>query len=317
MVALAHGNDGAGSIRIPASCCGLVGLKPSRGRVSAAPRPNDALISSADGALARTVDDAAIALDVLAGPETGDPGWAAPPARPFCETTLEEPGRLRIAVTTRAPNDVPVDPGCLAAVSAAADLLRELGHEVDEAAPDWFDPGFPEQFVKMWMANVQGGVAYVSSLLQREVRLEELEPLTAQMVEVGATLSALDYVNAVAYIRAFSRRVMAFWEKWDVVLTPSLALPPVEIGALAAKDGEPPLQALLNAAGFTPFTPIVNVTGQPAISLPFEVTDAGLPVGVQLIGPAEGDALLLSLSRQLEDARGWTDRVPDLAALTV
>jgi amidase len=314
MVSLAHANDGGGSIRIPASACGLVGLKPSRGRVSLAPEFTEFTGGIAiEGCLSRTVLDTAINLDAIAGPEPGDPYWAPPPSAPFAEAVERDPGRLRIALAIEAPNGAPVHPDCEAAARSAADLLSDLGHEVREAAPDWRDDGYVENFIKIWTAGVGDEVHTYGRLKGEPLEVTRLEPLTQQMVEMAGAFTAVDYLGSLDYLRRLSRRVVSFWDDVDIVITPTLALPPVEIGALRPKPGEPPIQMLLNCAPFVPFTPVANVTGQPAISLPLHWTEAGLPIGVQLIGPPAGEELLLSLAGQVERAAPWHERRPEMA----
>ena len=301
LLPVAQGSDGGGSIRIPASCCGVFGLKPSRGRVSAA--PFSALEGlSTSGPLARTVEDAAALLDVLAGYEPGDPWWAPPPERPFVDEVGADPGRLRIAVTSTPPIETPVAAACSDALSAAAELVAELGHEVREATPPWQDPDLILTFLTVWQ---------VGPALHPVDDLSLLTPLNRELVESAQTTSAAEYGRAVARLHALARGVVGFWADVDVVLTPTLALEPVPIGWQETEGGA--TEQLLRNAVFTPFTAIVNLTGQPAVSLPLHWTDEGLPVGVQAIGPPGDDALLLRLAAQIESARPWRDRRPPLA----
>jgi amidase len=315
MVSLAHGNDGGGSIRIPASCCGLVGLKPSRGRISLAPEYTEAVAGFAvDGVLSRTVQDTALALDVLSGYEPGDPYWASPPSAPFAEAPGLDPGRLRVGFTTATTNRAPVDPECERAVSEAVELLESLGHEVEEAMPEaWDDQGYVENFIKVWMAVTEDEIHTYERLKGSPIDRAELEPLTRQMAEIAGSISATDYLTALDYLRRMVRRIVAFWNRYDILVTPTLAKPPIEIGALEPAEGEPPVQMLANSASWVTYTPTFNVSGQPAVSLPIHVSEDGLPVGVQFVGPPEGEELLLSLSAQLEEAAPWADRRPELA----
>jgi amidase len=299
LLPLAHGTDGGGSIRIPASCCGLFGLKPSRGRVSSSPFGSLEGLSTA-GPVARTVEDAAAFLDVLAGYEPGDPWWAPPPERPFAATTAEPPPTLRVAVTTTPPIDTPVDRECVAAVTAAAKLLAELGHDVREEAQPWLEPSLFETFITVWQV---GPALY-------PIDDAQMTRLNRELVASARTTSAADYGRAVAQLQALARRIVAFWSDADVVLTPTLALPPVPIGWQEAVDGA--FDQLFRNTEFTPFTALANLTGLPAMSLPLHWTEAGIPVGVQVIGPPAGDALLLSLAAQVEAARPWRDRRPSL-----
>lgn len=317
MVPIAHANDGGGSIRIPASCCGLVGLKPARGRVSLSPLGEFVGGIAAEGVVSRTVSDTAAALDVLAGYEPGDPYWAPDPSAPFADAVDRAPGKLRIAFSAAAPNGVPVDDACVTATRETAKLLESLGHTVFET-PALSDEGYIDNFIRIWITGVAGNVRAAAAQRGRPIEASELEPLTAQMVEMAAAVSGAEYLEALEYLRGLTRRVVSMWSEIDVLLTPTLAKPAIEIGALRPKDGEPPIQMLNNAAEWVPFTPVWNVTGQPAISLPLHHSEsmgtAGLPVGIQLVGPPAGEELLISLSAQLEEARPWADRRPELAA---
>jgi amidase len=291
----AHGTDGGGSIRIPASCCGLVGLKPSRGRVSPAPFLSYEGLSTS-GPLARTVRDVALLLDAMTGSEPGDRYTLPLPDRPFTEQVEEPPGRLRIAVTAAPPADEPVDPACRAALDEAAALLASLGHEVDEAMPPWRDPALPSAFGHVWRP------------LPTVYNVEDeslLTPLNRELIERARATPAPVYVAAAQRLQLVAREVVRFWADYDVVVTPTLALPPVPIGWLF--ESEENRRSL--GLPFTPFTSISNVTGQPAVSVPLH-WDGGLPIGIQLIGPPEGDALLLRLAAQLEEARPWASRRP-------
>jgi amidase len=313
MLSLAHANDGGGSIRIPAASCGLVGLKTTRGLVSVAPAPNDTIGLISEGVVSRTVADTALALDLLAGYEPGDPFTAPPPAEPFARAAERQPGPLRIGHTTKAPNDAPVGPEQVRAVEETAKLLGELGHHVEEAELGVDPQGFLQNFLRLWISDIGGSVRSLGAVAGGELDRDKLEPLTRQMAEEAEQVSAVDYLAAVAYLRMTSRGVLHFWTDHDVLVSPVLAQPPLEIGALEPEEGEEPLQMLAKSGAFVPFTPLVNVTGQPAISLPLHHAD-GLPVGVQLIGPPGGDALLLSLATQLETARPWAERRPPLSA---
>ena len=291
----AQGTDGGGSVRIPSSCCGLVGLKPSRGRVSPAPLVSFEGLSTS-GPIARTVRDAALLLDVMGGAEPGDRYALPPPERPFAQAVEEPPRTLRIGFTARAPSEVPVDPACRTAVWEAAELLAELGHEVEEAAPAWYDLGVGEAFRRVWQALP--GVYPVED----ESRLT---PLNRELIQEAREVASPDYVRASQRLELTARAILPFWDDHDVVLTPTLALPPVPIGWLFESDERRRSLGL----EFTPFTALVNVTGQPAVSVPLH-WDGHLPIGVQLIGPPAGDALVLQLAAQLEEARPWAHRRP-------
>ncbi|HEY2600551.1 MAG TPA: amidase [Thermoleophilaceae bacterium] len=313
MTAIAHGNDGGGSIRIPAACCGLVGLKPSRGRVSWGPDLAELAAGFAtDGVLTRTVRDTALGLDLIAGYEPGDPYWAPDPSAPFVYAAGRDPGTLRIAFVVDSPNGVPVDPECVAATRRTAELLASLGHEVQEIEIE-ADEGYVPNFVTVWIAGTANEVATWGRLAGRELDVEQLEPLSRQMYDLSLNMSATDYLKALDWLHDYSRELVALWAGTDVLVTPTLARPAIEIGALNEADGEQPIQRLMNSAGWVPFTPVWNVTGQPALSLPLGQTDSGLPVGVQFVGPPAGEELLISLAAQLEATAPWADRRPALA----
>jgi amidase len=314
MVSLAHGNDGGGSIRIPAACCGLVGLKPTRGRVSWAPEWTEGAIGlPTDGVLTRTVLDTAVALDLIHGYEPGDSFLVPPPSAPFAEAATRDPGKLRIGFTVESPNGAPVDPDCQQAVRDAVELLESLGHEIVEANLPT-DEGYVENFVKVWVGGTEDELHTFERWLGRPLDRSKIEPLTAQMAEIAAALPATELLGAMDYLRRLGRTVLAFWSDHDVLITPTLAQPAIEIGALRPAEGEPPIQMLLNSATFVPFTPVFNVTGQPAISLPLGQTGGGLPVGVQFVGAPAAEEMLLSLAGQLEQARPWAERRPPVFA---
>jgi amidase len=298
LIPIAHGTDGGGSIRIPASCCGVFGLKPSRGRVSSAPFGSLEGLSTA-GPLSRTVEDAAHLLDVLAGYEPGDPWWAPPPERPFASAATTPPGALRVVVTSSADRDAGLSE-CVT-VSLGGRTSHGAGHEVVEATPPWTDPDLLHTFIEVW----QAGVA-----LHPIDDLSLMTPLNRGLVESARASSAVDYVRAVARLQLIARQTVSFWEHVHVVLTPTLAMPPVAIGWQESVEGA--IEQLLRNTEFTPFTAIANLTGLPAVSLPLHWSDDGLPIGVQAIGPPSGEALLLSLAAQVEAARPWAHRRPPI-----
>jgi amidase len=314
MVSIGYANDGGGSLRIPAACCGLVGLKPARGRISGAPVAGELLSGYAtEGTVNRTVADAAAALDVMAGYEPGDPYWAPPPSGTFGDAAAREPGKLRIAFSVESPNGVPVHEHHVAAVRETAELLESLGHEVEESSDDWDAEGYVENFIRVWVAQAAAQIEALGTLTGAPIDRSKLEPLTNAMIDAAEDVTTTDYLLAFNWLQLFSRQLVGRWNEIDVFLTPTLAQPPLEIGALRVAEGEPAIQMLLNSANFTPFTPAFNVTGQPAMSLPLVQSPDNLPVGVQLVGPPAGEELLLSLSAQLEAARPWADRRPELA----
>ena len=304
VVPLAHGNDGGGSIRIPAACCGLVGLKPSRGRISRGPELGDSLLA-VDGVLTHHVSDTALALDVLWGYEAGDATWAPPPAEPYAAAVSRLPGRLRVGVSTANAIDAPVDPRNLEALRAAADLLASLGHEVEEA-----DPPFPgvealALFTGVFFAWISLTPYAVQMIQGREPGPDDLEPLSRAVYEQVRSSSAVDYLGQVAQLQAMTRRAIAYWGDYDLLLCPVLAERPLPIGELNGLDTDDPLRPFARSASFTPYTALFNVTGQPAVSIPMGTGDDGLPTAVQLVGRPLAEDTLLQVAAQVEQARPW------------
>lgn len=314
MVPLAHGNDGGGSIRIPAACCGLVGLKPARGRVSLAPALGDSFLVT-DGVLTRTVAESAQLLDLLAGPELGDATWAPPPAQPFAESAAGEPRRLRVGMTLAPPlTDTAIDPIAERAVRDAVALLQELGHEVEEleSAP-WQIPGVFELFSASFGPAVASTIVFAATIAGREPVAADMEKLSWYLWERASQLGSAHYLAAQAQLQALARALVMQMSEYDVVLTPSLALRPRPIGELFG-DNDDPAETFRRSGDFTPFAAIANITGQPAISLPFAHGDDGLPVGIHFFGRPAGEATLIALGAQLESPRPWAGRRPELAA---
>jgi amidase len=307
MVPVAHGNDGGGSIRIPAACCGLVGLKPARGRVSPAPELGDSSLGI-DGVLTRNVSDTAAILDVLAGYEPGDATWAPPPSEPFALAGTREPGRLRIAATTLPPvADAVVDPLCSKAVADAAGLLRSLGHDVEEVDPPWQIDGVTELFGGVFSVHIALQIVYSGMVAGREPTAEDMEPMSWAIYSMTQSLNALQGKGLEVQLQAFTRQLVTFLEPYDMLLTPALAERPLPLGTLdtAAPD---PMSTFTRSGLFTPFTPVFNASGQPGISLPLYQGEDGLPLGVQLVGRPAGEAALLALASQLEIAAPWVGR---------
>ncbi|HZJ07596.1 MAG TPA: amidase [Nocardioidaceae bacterium] len=303
LVPVAHGSDGGGSIRIPASCCGLFGLKPSRGRISGGPMHGDPVGLGTSGSLARTVRDAAAMLDVMAGPATGDPSWAAP--LPTGETYLgwceREPGRLRIARFSRPViADVAVHPECLEAYENAADLLVRLGHDVED-----IDVPIPPDAV----ATFETCWSVLSALSPAPSGSEGmLRPLTRWLHERGRAVSGPQFGLAVGELRRIAAQALLALAPYDAVLTPTLAQPPLRVGEI--RDDDDPRRDFENQKAFTPYTAAWNLTGMPAVSLPLHMTPGGLPVGVMLAGRPGEDHRLLALAAQVEAAAPWYDRLP-------
>ncbi|HST19378.1 MAG TPA: amidase [Gaiellaceae bacterium] len=298
MVPLADGSDLGGSIRIPAACCGLVGLKPSRGRVSIGPDFGELGAGlPCDGVFTRTVRDTAVALDAMAGSEPGDRHSAPAPARSFAESASAGPGRLAIAFTTSAPLGVAVDDEPRRAVEATAEMLSELGHDVREQAPDWDDECFPDSWSTFLTGTAQHLLRVVERLHGRPVDAERLEPATRTWLVDSEPVALVDYLEAGERLWAFSRRVLRDWPTDLVVLTPTLTRLPSPVGSIRAQAG-----ITDDAVRFSALLRIWNVTGQPAISLPLRATAEGIPVGIQLVGAPGRDDLVLSLAAQLEAA---------------
>jgi amidase len=309
---VAHASDGGGSIRIPAACCGLVGLKASRGRISSGPDAGDNFFST-QGALTRTIADCAALLDVMAGYEVGDTTWAPPPAEPYAVAAARPPQTLRVAVTSVSPLGTPVDPVCAQAALDAGKLLASLGHNVEELTPPvWQANALEPAFTALWGAGVATGVRYGASLTGRAPDPALVEPLTWSFYEQGMAKSAAELLEALAQLQAFARNFVAFFSTYDILLTPMLAHRPVPLGMINT-SGPDPRAEFLKVEVFTPFSALANVTGQPAISLPLYQGADGLPMGVQLIaGPLRED-LLLALGAQLEQALPWAGRTPPRA----
>jgi amidase len=307
MVPVAHGNDGGGSIRIPAACCGLVGLKPARGRVSPAPELGDSSLGI-DGVLTRTVADTAAILDVLAGYEPGDATWAPPPSESFALASTREPGKMRIAVTTLPPvGDAVVDPICSQGVSDAAELLRSLGHEVEHVDPPWQIDGISELFGAVFSIHISLQIAYSGIVAGREPVAEDMEPMSWAIYQMTQSMNALQGKGLEVQLQAFTRQLVQFLEPYDALLTPALAERPLPLGTL--DTGAPdPMSTFTRSGLFTPFTPVFNASGQPGISVPLYEGSDGLPLGVQLVGRPAGEAALLALASQLEAATPWAGR---------
>jgi amidase len=316
MLPVAHGNDGGGSIRIPAACCGLVGLKPSRGRISPSPELGDSSLGI-DGMLTRTVADTAAILDVLAGYEPGDATWAPPPVEPFAASAEREPGRLRIASTLLPPTpDAVLDPLCARAVGDAAELLRSLGHEVEEVDPPWQDEGLRELFGAVFSTQIALSIAYSGMVAGRQPTAEDMEPMSWAIFSMVQKLNAIEATAAAVRLQGFARRLVAFLAPYDAVLTPALAERPLPLGTLDPSAPQP-LQTFTRSGLFTPYTPVFNASGQPGISLPLFEGEDGLPLGVQLVGGAAGEGALLALAAQLEAALPWAGRRPAMPDLAV
>ena len=313
MVAAAHGNDGAGSIRIPASCCGLFGLKPTRGRNSWAPSGDAMAGLAVEHAITRSVADSALLLDVTSGPVPGDPYVAPAPDRPFRQEVGRDPGRMRVAWTATPPFETPVDPACATAVRDAAGALASLGHEVVEDRPAFDGTVLLEPFARVWaIANLEG-YREATRYLGREPLPDELEVTTWELVEHARRFDAVDLLDALDQLARAARSVAPFFERYDVWLTPTLARPPERLGVLNRSQGGA-VEWWTFDCRFNPWNPIANMTGQPAASVPFHWTADGLPVGVLLFARYGDEASLFRLASQIEAVRPWADRLPPINA---
>ncbi|MGO9958720.1 MAG: amidase [Solirubrobacteraceae bacterium] len=313
MVPIAHGNDGGGSIRIPASCCGLVGLKPARGRVSVGPDAGHSFLVS-DGVLTRTVRDTAAALDVLAGYEPGDATWAPPASGPYAELATRHPGRLRIGLALNPPLDgAELDPVSAAAARDAATLLESLGHELEEVTPPWSGLGLLSDFTRAFGPLISLTTLIGGRLAGRDPAATDVEPLTWEVWKRSRAEDTLTLLLAQSRLEQVARSLVEFHAGFDVLLTPALGRRPVAIGEIHGR-GPDPWGNYRRSGAFTPYTAIVNVTGQPAIALPLYHGADGLPTAVQLIGPPAREEVLLALAYQVEEALPWAQRVAPIAA---
>lgn len=313
---IAHGTDGAGSIRIPASLCGVVGLKPTRSRIPVGPGWWEGLHGMAhDFVLCRTLRDAAAALDALHGPGAGDKYVIPPPTRPYAEEVGAEPGRVRVRWTAAAWSGPPVAPECRAAVEATARALDGLGHDVESGTPA-IDPGVLHRaLLTTWAA----GLAQRAAILERgrgaPPSSDTVEACTLAMLRHGASISAVELLDGYGDCNTVGRAIGAFFEHAEVLLLPSVARLPWRLGELdqddKSLDGDGWVRKVFT--DYVPFTAMFNITGQPAISLPLAWSDGGLPVGVQLVGRYGDEATLLRLASQLEQVFPWAARIPPIA----
>lgn len=304
MVPVAHANDGGGSIRIPASHCNLFGLKPTRGRTPVGPAFGELWNGHAiNHALPRTVRDSAALLDATAGPSPGDP-YAAPekPASYLAETA-RPPGRLRIAASWTGPKDYTVAPEVAATVQAAARLLGELGHTVEEARPTYDHAALEQGHGVVIAANMAADIVECTAFLGRAPATDDLEPDTWELIRFGQKLSAEVFERARRSLHRQSRLIGAFFETYEVLLTPVVAVPP-------PRHGETTVDRLSH---FIAFTFPWNATGQPACSVPFGWTKDGLPIGIQLVGRFGDETTLLKLAAQIEAARPWAEKRPSIS----
>jgi amidase len=306
LCAVAHGSDSGGSIRIPASLCGVVGFKPTRGRVSELPRPS--LLYTVQGPLARNVIDAAALLDAMAGPAPGDEWWAPPPERPFADEVGRDPGSLRVALRTEPFIDgSEPDAGVIAATERVAAELEGLGHTVERATLPW-DAMTAEQAVTIFAAEAAADAAdpgYPS--------LESLDLPQRVLVMLGEGITGAQFVAAQRTLQRLAAGVHRFFTQYDVLLTPTVPIPPLPVGAFAGEAADP-MEALMRSRVLAAFTAFANLTGTPAITLPLSQGDDGLPIGAHFVAGLAQEAVLVRLAAQLEQALPWADRRPALAS---
>jgi amidase len=310
MVPFAHASDGGGSIRIPASCCGLVGLKPSQGRISLGPFRDESNLG-VELCVSRTVRDTAALLDAVHGPGVGDTVIAPAPARAYAVEIGADPGRLRIGLLDDHPLGEALHLDCRVAVRAAAALLESLGHYVEPGFPSALaNRDFGRRFSALWSTNMGVSVQRIETQLGRTTTDDDIELVNRAQVAFARDVSAVDYALALAATVEFRRAVQQWWtEGWDLLLTPTLAEPPAPIGAFV-NDESAPMRPMVRAAAYVPFTPAFNSTGQPAINLPLHWNDAELPIGVQLVAAYGREDILLRVAAQLEAAQPWAHRHP-------
>ena len=313
MVPMAHGNDAGGSIRIPSACCGVFGLKPSRGRNPLGPYFGDMISGMvAEHALTRSVRDSAALLDATSGPALGDPYPATAPIRPFIDEVGAAPGRLRIGFSDRTPLGTELHPDCIAAVRDAAALCEDLGHEVVEASPAFDAELMWLSATKALAVGVGWGIEDWARRLRREPAAELFEPFVWAYRNRALQISGPEYLLAVQDMQRMTRDIARFFVDHDIWLTPTLGQPPVPLRAFAFSEGDP-FELRRRMGTFSPYTYISNATGQPAMSVPLHWNDDGLPVGTHFVGRSGDEATLFRLAAQLEEARPWADRRPPVS----
>ncbi|MFB9965907.1 amidase [Sinosporangium siamense] len=318
MVPMANASDSGGSIRVPASCCGVFGMKPTRLRIVSARRRAGVSMRIAvlsEHAVTMSVRDNAALLDATAGPLPGDPFIAPPPKRSYLEETATDPGRLRIVFSRQSPVGLPLHPDSVAAVEDAARLCEELGHQVEEGTPKLDAALFAKAFTTVSSGGLAWEIEHLERVTGKKARPEDFEAATWAMIEGGraSTTTLHAYMEALADLQTFCDDLAAFQAPYDVWLTPTVAGPPPPHGTFAAQPGDP--AAGMRASGaYLQFTALINVTGQPAMSVPLYWNAAGLPIGAHFVGPYGDEGLLYRLAAQLEAARPWANRVPPVVS---
>jgi amidase len=310
IVPAAHASDGGGSIRIPASCCGLVGLKVSQGRISMAPNRDETNLG-VEHVVTRTVRDCAALLDISHGPGVGDRVIAPAPRRSYVDELLETPKGLRIGFLDHRPLPGPLDPECTIGVRRVVETLAALGHHVDESWPTPLnDPSFPPRFSALWSTNMAVAIDATAGILGRPAASEDFEAMNWAMATYARSVSSVDYAKAIAATTAFRRNMQQWWaDGHDLLVTPTLAQLPLPVGSIR-NNPSAPMDPMRVAGDFVAFTTAYNVSGQPAISLPLHWTQQGIPVGIQIVAGYGREDLLISIAAQLEVAMPWRDRRP-------
>lgn len=307
---MGHASDGGGSIRIPASCCGLFGMKPTRGRVPMGPTAMEGWNGcSAHHAVTISVRDSAALLDISQGAELGAPYWCPPPARPFMKEVGAEVGQLRIALAIVPPGGVAVDPECKQATQDVAKLCESLGHKVEETTLPIDNVFFRQSFLTVITVSMARALEDAASVLGHAVTEADVEPATWAMYQQGKQINSTVYSRSIANMHQVGLTMAKFQEKYDVILSPTLAKPPVKLGVLSLDD---PVRYGKEVSEFSPYTALYNVTGQPSMSVPLHWTADGLPVGVMFSGRFGDEATLFRLAAQLEKAKPWANRKPNV-----
>lgn len=312
IVPIAHANDGGGSIRVPASANGLVGLKPTRGRNPLGPDLGDIMGGLVcEGVVTRSVRDTAVALDATAGNEMGDPYWAPPKPKSYLDECGSPPGKLRIAFTTKSFTGKKFDPECVAAVESTAKLLQGLGHHVEEASPAIAVDMLMQAFMPIWASGLTMLIDGTAMLTGRPPHESDFQGLTWGLYQMGKQITAAQYQMCWFQMHAISRQVAQFHETYDVWMATTLAEPPVRNGTFDFHEKDP-LKGFAPMIDYLPVTPLQNATGQPAITLPLHWAANGLPVGVHFAGRFGDETTLLKLAAQLEKAKPWATRHPPI-----
>jgi amidase len=313
VVPMAHGSDGGGSIRIPASCCGLFGLKPTRGRVPVGPTQFEGWNGcSHHHALTISVRDSAALLDISGGAELGSPYFSPPPERPFLKEVGADPGELRIALAVPTPAGTPLDPECKKAATEAAKLCESLGHRVEEARPPIEDSWMRDAFLTVLRVSLARTLDDAAKPLGRPVTDKDVEPVTWLLAQAGRAVNVVAYSRAIATMHQVGLAMAKFQQKYDVILSPTLAKPPVPLGVLSLSPASI-TQYTKDVSEFGPYTAIYNVTGQPSMSVPLHWSASGLPIGVMFSGRFGEDGILLRLAAQLEKAKPWSGLRPKMS----